>query len=49
MSENNEQRYIQLMKIASQKIADLQSEIERLKQKEREPIAIVGMSLGRSR
>ncbi|MEG4811618.1 beta-ketoacyl synthase N-terminal-like domain-containing protein [Microcoleus sp. F8-D3] len=44
MSENNEQRYIQLMKVASQKIADLQSEIERLKQKEREPIAIVGMS-----
>ncbi|MBO1063394.1 MULTISPECIES: type I polyketide synthase [Nostocales] len=44
MSENNEQRYVQLMKVASQKIADLQSEIERLKQKEREPIAIVGMS-----
>ncbi|NER45704.1 MAG: type I polyketide synthase, partial [Symploca sp. SIO1A3] len=43
MSTNNEQRYVQLMKVASQKIADLQAEIERLKQKEREPIAIVGM------
>ncbi|MDQ2100538.1 MAG: beta-ketoacyl synthase N-terminal-like domain-containing protein [Tychonema bourrellyi B0820] len=44
MSESNEQRYVQLMKVASQKIADLQAEVERLKQKEREPIAIVGMS-----
>ncbi|WP_424098349.1 alpha/beta fold hydrolase [Moorena producens] len=43
MSEKNEQRYVQLMKVASQKIANLQAEIERLKQKEREPIAIVGM------
>ncbi|AFZ28189.1 polyketide synthase family protein [Cylindrospermum stagnale PCC 7417] len=44
MSDNNEQRYIQLMKVASQKMADLQAEIERLKKKENEPIAIIGMS-----
>ncbi|ARV59086.1 type I polyketide synthase [Nostocales cyanobacterium HT-58-2] len=43
MSDNNEQRYVQLMKVASQKIASLQAEIEQLKQKEHEPIAIIGM------
>jgi acyl transferase domain-containing protein/acyl carrier protein len=44
MGENNEQRYVQLMKIASQKIANLQAELDKFKQQEHEPIAIIGLS-----
>lgn len=43
MSENSQNYYASLMKEASKKIAQLQSEIDRLKQVKTEPIAIVGL------
>lgn len=43
MSEGSEQRYSKLMLQASEKLARMQQELERVKQRGHEPIAIIGM------
>ena len=41
---SSEKRYARLMQVASKKMAQLQSDLDQVKQKQTEPIAIVGMA-----